>query len=112
MTTDMREEAQHQLDAIRHDFEARLGGMIEEILCTWHAARAASDRVAVMKSLIEQVHRLAGNAGFFGLTKISRNASELEQALERVIDRPDDDNVLDADSLVRTLQMYSAGSLH
>jgi HPt (histidine-containing phosphotransfer) domain-containing protein len=110
MTTDAREEAERQLDRIRRDFEARLDGMIEEIACAWHAARAATDQVAATKSLIARVHRLAGNAGFFGLTKISRNASELEQALERIIERPDDACVLDLDRLVRTLQMHSASS--
>src|SRR5216683_77614 len=101
--SDVREEAQRQLNAVRQDFEARLSGMIEEIACAWHVARTASDQTAAMKSLMDQVHRLAGNAGFFGLTKISYKASELEQALQRIIDRPDDDNVLDADRLVRML---------
>src|SRR5712691_9055849 len=99
--SDVREEAQRQLNAVRHDFEARLGGMIEEIACAWHVARTASDQAVTMKSLVDQVHRLAGNAGFFGLTKVSHKASELEQALQRITDQPDDDNVLDADRLVR-----------
>jgi HPt (histidine-containing phosphotransfer) domain-containing protein len=108
--SDVREEAQRQLNAVRQDFEGRLGGMTEEIACAWHVARTATDQAAAMKSLVDQVHRLAGNAGFFGLTKISRNASELEQALQRITDQADDNTILDADRLVRMLQMHSASA--
>lgn len=110
MTTDAREEAERQLDRIRRDFEARLNGMIEEIACAWHAARAATDQVAAMNSLTEQVQRLAGNAAFFGLTKVSRDASELEEILKRIANQPDDAGLIEANNLVGALQMHSADS--
>jgi len=81
--SDVREEARRQLDAVRQDFQARLGSMIEEIVVAWEAARGSSDQIAGMKSLVEFVHRLAGNAGFFGFNEVSRAAMNLEAVLDQ-----------------------------
>ena len=62
---DVREEALPQLDALRDDFAAQLGGLADDIVHTWEAACASSGQTAGMKRLIELVHRLAGNAEFF-----------------------------------------------
>ena len=81
---DVREEAQRQLEEVRRDFASRVGDMVEEIVCAWKTAQAASDPVSSLGSMTELVHQLAGNAGFFGLVDISRSASELEQRLDRL----------------------------
>ena len=74
--SDVREEAQRQLNAVRHDFEARLGDMIEDIVCAWQAVQSAPD-LARLKKLTELLHSLSGNAGFFGLQKVSSTAAAL-----------------------------------
>ncbi len=109
--SDLREQAQHQLDAVRRDFEARLGGIVDEIVDAWNTARAASDEAAVLESLAQLVHRLAGNAGFFGLKEVSRTASDLESALERQIAAAsrDGNDLREVGRLVRNLQTLSAG---
>ena len=81
--SEVRAEARRQLDAVRQDFQARLGSMIDEIVAAWDAARASSDQIAGMKNLVVCVHRLAGNAGFFGFNEISRAATNLEAALDQ-----------------------------
>jgi len=81
--SDVHEEARRQLDAVRQDFQARLGSMIDEIVAAWDAARGSSNQIAGMKNLAEFVHRLAGNAGFFGFTGVSRAATKLEAALDQ-----------------------------
>ncbi len=109
--SDVREEAQRQLDAVRCDFEARLGSMLEEIEFAWNSVRTASDLVSTLQSLTELVHRLAGNAGFFGLTKVSRNASELEQALECAANAGlNEDRFHEINQLVEMLQMQRVGA--
>ena len=82
----VHDEALRQLDIVRRDFEARLDDMIGEITGAWEAARSTSDP-AKLTALVQLVHRLAGNAGFFGLHGVSQSASALEQALDRWTDR-------------------------
>ena len=111
--SDVRAEAQRQLNAVRHDFEARLGAMIEEIVCAWEAARSAPD-LAQLKKLTELLHSLSGNAGFFGLQKVSSTAAELEQMLDRWIDRgpPGDAAVIKMRRLVQILRTRSHLNVH
>ena len=80
---DVREEALRQLDALRGDFAAQLGGLVDDIAHAWEAARASSGQTAGLKALIERVHRLSGNAGFFGFNQVSRASMALEAALDR-----------------------------
>ena len=82
---DVHEEAQRQLNAVRRDFEVRLGDMIEDIVCAWEAARSAPD-LARLRKLTELLHSLSGNAGFFRLQEVSGTASALEQMVDRWVD--------------------------
>jgi HPt (histidine-containing phosphotransfer) domain-containing protein len=82
----VHDEVLRQLEIVRRDFEARLDGMIGEITGAWEAARSTSDPAKLM-ALVQLVHRLAGNAGFFGMHGVSQSASALEQALDRWTDR-------------------------
>ena len=104
--SDVREEARRQLEAVRQDFQARLGSMIKEIVVAWEAARGSSDQIAGTKSLVEFVHRLAGNAGFFGFNEVSRAATNLEAALDqRLAARTlDGSDIQHLSRLVRALQ--------
>ncbi len=104
--SDVHEEARRQLDAVRQDFQARLGSMIDEIVVAWDTARGSSDQIAGMKNLAEFVHRLAGNAGFFGFTEVSHAATNLEVALDqRLAERTlDGSDIQHLSRLVGTLQ--------
>ena len=107
--SDTLEEAQRQLNAVRRDFEARLGSMVDEIVLAWEAAKGSSDQTVRMRNLIELVHRLAGNAGFFGFHEVSRTAMNLETALDRRLAATafDRNDIQDLSRLVRTLQTQS-----
>ncbi len=83
---DLREEAQRQLEEVRRDFEARLGDMIEEVAQAWEIAKTVTEPTVPINRVLDLAHRLAGNAGFFGLRQVASRASELEQACERARD--------------------------
>ncbi len=104
--TDVGEESLRQLDAVRRDFEVRIGGMMDEIVLAWEAAKGAPDRTVAMTGLINLVHRLAGNAGFFGFNMVSRAATSLEVALDRWLAAaaPDRNDTQNLAQLVRTMR--------
>ncbi len=109
--SDVRKEAERQLEAVRRDFEGRLGNMLEEIELAWNSVQTTSDLVLTLKALTEQVHRLAGNAGFFGLTNVSRSASKLEQALERAAHGVlNEEGFHELNQLVEFLKMHRCNS--
>ena len=74
-------EAERQLAAVRCDFQSQLCDMFKEIAGAWNDGQAAADPAALGR-VVELLHRLAGNAGFFGLAEVSRTASLLEQAID------------------------------
>jgi HPt (histidine-containing phosphotransfer) domain-containing protein len=108
----VREEALRQLDALRDDFAAQLGGLVDDIADAWEAARASSGQTAGLRGLIELVHRLSGNAGFFGFNQVSRAAMALEAALDRWLAGapPDQGDIQDLCRLVATLHSLAAAA--
>jgi HPt (histidine-containing phosphotransfer) domain-containing protein len=108
--SDVREEAQRQMDTVRHEFEARLSDMIEEIAQAWEAVKSRPN-LARLRKLAELTHSLAGNAGFFGLQEVSRIASALEQSVDHWIDHGTLSNaaVFELNRLVQVLRMRAPG---
>jgi HPt (histidine-containing phosphotransfer) domain-containing protein len=107
----VHEEALRQLDALRDDFAAQLGGLADDIAHAWEAARASSGQTAGLKGLIELVHHLSGNAGLFGFNEVSRAAMALEAALDRLAGAPaDQGDIQDLCRLVATLHSLAAAA--
>ena len=83
-------EVQSELDAVRRDFESRLGTMIADIADTWEKTQLSNDPVVGMKRVGELAHSLAGNAGIFGQRQISGAATDLEVAIDGRLAATDD----------------------
>lgn len=81
--TQMDLEVQPELDAVRRDFESRLGAMIGDITEAWKKAALSESPDAELKKVGTLAHSLAANAGIFGLRKASCAAKDLEIAVDQ-----------------------------
>lgn len=104
--TQIDPDVQAELDAIRTDFESRLGAMIGDITDALNKAGSSDDPVAGLKKVGELAHSLAGNAGILGLGKVSRAARELEVAIDGRLATSDqgEANMIDLSPLVDNLR--------
>jgi CheY-like chemotaxis protein len=87
--------AQRRMEAHRREFEALRSSYIGELAEKMKAMQAAAaalaaegwDRSAV-ESLAQLAHRIAGSAGLYRLTALSRSAGALEEIVNRLLSGP------------------------
>ena len=86
MTTD--QELQAKIAALRTSFTAGLTTRFAELDMAMAAISPGlplSGQSAPIKTILEQVHKIAGSAGTFGFTDMSAIASQAEQLCERIL---------------------------
>ena len=78
----INEELQRHLNKLGEDFAARLGQELPQLALdgqTLLRCHESAERLQQVLKLRDQLHKLAGAAGTFGLVKLGQRARELEQ---------------------------------
>lgn len=74
-------ELQRQLQLLAEQFTARLQRELPELIALAEALHAKTDekqRLLILQSLRQQLHKLAGSAGTFGFAELGQEARRLE----------------------------------